>query len=130
MTPNRQSPAYALFARHCYPAAQKFDIGVISTIRLMVLVALACGSKSEVNMSTAQGGGPQILSAFVKQRTYQPFAHWYFHPPQPFKTPTRGHGNLFIEGNLSDPGTLLGGPLARRNNQERINQTSFHGTSS
>ena len=58
MTPNRQSPAYALFARHCYPEAQKFDIGVISTIRLMVLVALACGSKSGVNISTAQGVWP------------------------------------------------------------------------
>jgi len=38
----------------------------------MILVSPAYASKSEDLMSTAQGGGPQILSAFVKQRTYQP----------------------------------------------------------
>jgi hypothetical protein len=56
MKRNRQSPAYARFARHCCLAAEKFDIGVISAIRLMVLLALACGSNSEVNISTAPGG--------------------------------------------------------------------------
>jgi hypothetical protein len=38
----------------------------------MVLVSLAYAAKSEDNISTAQGCGPQILSAFVKQRTYHP----------------------------------------------------------
>jgi hypothetical protein len=30
-------------------------------------------------------------------------------------------------GILTDLGTSLGGPLARRDNQERIDRTSFHG---
>jgi hypothetical protein len=43
----------------------------------MVLTSPAYGSKSQDNISTAQGGGPQILSTFVKQRTYQLRAHTY-----------------------------------------------------
>ena len=39
----------------------------------MVWMSPAYGSKSKDNRSTAEGGcAPQILSAFVKQRTYQP----------------------------------------------------------
>ena len=36
----------------------------------MVLVSPAYAAKSQDNISTAQGCGAQILSAFVKQRTY------------------------------------------------------------
>jgi hypothetical protein len=42
----------------------------------------AYGSKSEDKITTAQGGGPQILSAFVKQTTYQPLAHGNFAHPR------------------------------------------------
>ena len=60
MTPNRQSPAYAILVHRRYPAAQQFDIGVISpkdgVSGLMVLVSPAYESKSEDKTSTAQGG--------------------------------------------------------------------------
>jgi hypothetical protein len=87
MTPNRQSTAYALFARRPI-VPQPLDVLAADPpasqepLRRPVPKTLpspsarfprARGSKSEGNISTAQGGcGPQILSAFMKQRTYQP----------------------------------------------------------
>jgi hypothetical protein len=79
MTPNRQSPAYALFARRPVvpqppdvlaadppasheplPPSGTEDTPVIECqrwkIRPMVLVSPACGSKSGGNISTAHGG--------------------------------------------------------------------------
>jgi hypothetical protein len=86
MIPNRQNPAYSLFARRPIvhsrgmsslrihlPAWKRSRRPVAKTLPTECRFPRAGGSKSEGNISTAHGGcGPQILSAFVKQRTYQP----------------------------------------------------------
>ncbi len=99
MTPNRQSPAYALFARRpsCHsrrvsslrihpPARKRSRRPVPKTPpspsarfprrppprRRLLLSGLARKPQKPI---CTQGCGPQILSAFVKQRTYQPLAH-------------------------------------------------------
>src|SRR5580700_7945601 len=80
MTPNRQSPAYALFAQSCPPCCAansapassalttEYPAHRINLSRLWIKIG------RQDNHHTG-GCGPQILSAFVKQRTYQPLAH-------------------------------------------------------
>ncbi len=64
-----------------------------------------------------RGGGPQILSAFVKQRTYESL---------PIVNST--HRKLPSHGGEScRSGYLAGRVTARRDNQERIDRTSVHG---
>jgi hypothetical protein len=80
MTPNRQSPAYALFARRpivpqppdvlaADPPAHQEPLPPPATEDTPVT---ECPLPAP---AAAAGCGPQILSAFVKQRTYQPLAH-------------------------------------------------------
>ena len=95
MIPNRQNPAYALFARRPIvpqppdvlaadpPASQEpLRRPVPKTLpspsarfprRRLSLSGLA--RKPQKPICTRECG-PQILSTFVKQRTYQPLAHW------------------------------------------------------
>jgi hypothetical protein len=90
MIPNRQNPAYALFARHPIvpqppdvlaadlPASQKPlpPSGTEDTpvTECPLPARLRIKIRRQYQHCT-RGCGPQILSAFVKQRTYQPFAH-------------------------------------------------------
>ena len=93
MTPNRQSPAYALFARRpivpqppdvlaADPPASREPLPPSGTEdtpsarfprRRLSLSGLARKPQKPI---CTRGCGPQILSAFVKQRTHQPLAHW------------------------------------------------------
>ena len=80
MTPNRQSPAYALFAQSLLPNCAANPASA-SPVLTMEYPAHGIGfSRLRIKISTqfkryTRGCGPQILSAFVKQRTYQPLAH-------------------------------------------------------
>jgi hypothetical protein len=92
MTPNRQSPAYALLARHpsCHSrrmssqgdpsaAARRADVLRLSDVQNHPVERLGLTRlriKIKKQSERCPGGcGPQILSAFVKQRTYQPLPH-------------------------------------------------------
>ena len=91
MTPNRQNPAYAILVCHRHPAAhqvrrrrhQRQRLSIKSMVLVFSRLRIKIGSQYK---HCTGGCGPQILSAFVKQRTY------------------------------------------RRENQQRMNRTSFHGT--
>ncbi len=89
MIPNRQSPAYALFARRpivpppCVlaadPPASQEPLPPSGTEDTAVTecplpARLRIKIRRQYRHCT-RGCGPQILSAFVKQRTYQPLAH-------------------------------------------------------
>jgi hypothetical protein len=90
MTPNRQNPAYALFARRPIvpqppdvraadpPASQEPPprSGTEDTpvTECPLLSRLLIKIRRQYKHCTG-GCGPQILSAFVKQRTYQPLGH-------------------------------------------------------
>jgi hypothetical protein len=80
MIPNRQSPAYALVAKSWLPNCAANPASASSALTMehpahgMDVSRLRIKIRRQYEHS--QGGcGPQILSAFVKQRTYQPFAH-------------------------------------------------------
>jgi hypothetical protein len=72
MTPNWQSPAYALVAQSWLPCCVANSASASESSALTMEYPAHCinspayGSKSEDKITTAQGGGPQILSAFVK----------------------------------------------------------------
>ena len=96
MTPNRQSPAYALFARRpivpqppdvpaADPPASREPLPPSGTEDTPVTECPLPASARPLLSGLARkpqkpictwGCGPQILSTFVKQRTYQPLAHW------------------------------------------------------
>ena len=80
MTPNRQGPAYALFVRSWLPCGAANSASASSALTMeypahgIGLSRLRIKIRRQYKHCTG-GGGPQILSAFVKQRTYRPCPH-------------------------------------------------------
>ena len=77
MTPNRQSPAYALFAQSWPPCGAANSASASSALTMEYSAHGSGLSRLRIKIRRQDkhctgGGGPQILSAFVKQRTYQP----------------------------------------------------------
>jgi hypothetical protein len=76
MTPNRQCPAYALFAQSWLPCCAANSASASSSSPMEYLAHRMDLSRLWIKIGRQDnhrtGGGPQILSAFVKQRTYQP----------------------------------------------------------
>ncbi len=127
MIPNWQSPAYALFARRPI-VPQPPDVLAADPPASQEPLPPSVTEDAPVTEcplpapAVAAASAPivKILSAFVKQRTYQPPAHRQLHASQAFKP---------LRGILSDLGVpRWEGHFARRDNQERINRTSFHGS--